>query len=279
MTDVTPPEPPFDNDAASTVQVESLFTTAMEAHNLWVEEHFDTLQNYNPQDPLLILRSQALIQSTDSLLEVIVRFWAFYVLVGKAAFFAPESYSIPITSYQEARHFYPQVTLHFKESPATVEPTFAPVYGEISFRIVKTPLVEITQAWTSEFAIQIKELLGLENFSWSKGWVRVNYQDRVHGYDFRLNVNSKGEGIRIIEAVLSLQGDAYNDSLIVVSQSDKTFPAIPPEQFLYGKERRGPRQRPVATVYFYRAVLHIHGVEKPIVLYDKSGRSRSAIVT
>lgn len=261
-----------------TIQVETLFTTCMNAHNLYVEQHFGDVGQYNPSDPLLQLKNFALIQETDSFLEVLLRFWMFYVLVGKAAMFMPETYSIPVTSFQEARHFYPQVTLYFKESRETVEPTFDPIYGEISFRIVKTPVVEINQGWAVSFGMRIKELMGLENFSWSKGWLRVNYQDKAKGYDFRLNVSTKAEGIRIITTVLELQGDVFNESFIVTSQADKSFPAVPPDQFLYGKERRGPRQRPVGTVYFYRASLKLHGVPKDIILYDKTGRSRSALV-
>jgi hypothetical protein len=277
MTDVTPE--PIVDDTEATVQVETLFSLAMEAHNLYVEEHFDTLQDINPQDPLLQLRSQALISPEDSFLEVITRFWAFYVLVGKAAMFAPPVYGVPVDYYDQNVTYKPQVTLHFVEPYAEVEPTYQPVKARISFRIMKTPVAEITEAWARSLATEIKEVFALERFSFRKGQLLVTYKDPDKGYDFQLYVFSEAEALKVIEAVLPLQGDAFDETKIVVHTSSAAFPAVPPETFLYGKERRAPRKRPVATVQFTKAELKLHGLPRDIVLIDVTGRGRTPLVT
>jgi hypothetical protein len=249
----------------------------MAAHNLYVEQHFGLIQNLNPQDPLLEVQPYTIIQEEDSLLEVLVRFWCFYVLVGKAAYFQPPVYGVPVDFYDQQVVKKPQVILHFAEPLANVEPTFQPVKARISFRIMKTPVAEITPAWASNFTIQIKELLVAEKFNYRKGQTLVTYKDPANGYDFQLYVSTEAEGIRVIEAILQLQEDAFDETKIVLHTSSALYPIVPPQQLVYGQERRAPRKRPVANVYFNKAELHLYGLPEPVVLVDLTGRSRKTV--
>ncbi|SRR5579883_432042 len=276
MVDPVDPSTVYDS-TADTVDVETLFNVAMEAHNLYVEEHFGQIEAVNPQDPLLELKGYSLIQPNDSFIEVLIRFWSFYVLVGKAAFFSPPIYGIPTDAFQETVKFKPQVKLHFREILSEVEPGYQPVRAEISFRIMKVPEAEITPALASSWAIKIKELFAVERFSFRKGWTKVTYKDFANGYDFYLFVSSLEEGIRVIEQVLEIQGDAFDETKIVQHSSQATFPAVPPNALIYGQERRQPRRRPVATVQFMKAELKIWGLPNDVVLIDLTGRSRNPL--
>jgi hypothetical protein len=57
----------------------------------------------------------------------------------------------------------------------------------------------------------------------------------------------------------------------------EAFPTIPGQDFIYGKTRRRPRRRPIADVRFQCALLHVHGLPNPIVLYDRSGAYSTAL--
>jgi hypothetical protein len=61
--------------------------------------------------------------------------------------------------------------------------------------------------------------------------------------------------------------------------TSEAYPTIPPTERIYGENRKLPRSKPIADVRFVRAELHIWGRPEPVILIDRSGVSKRALVT
>jgi len=96
-----------------------------------------------------------------------------------------------------------------------------------------------------------------------------------------LLVRDQAEGRRIVEQVLDIQSHTpdwqygnYKENL----EPTQAFPTNPPNKTIVGKSRKQYRRRPLVTVRFRNAQLHVQGLPNPIVLYDKSGFYKKAIL-
>lgn len=87
-----------------------------------------------------------------------------------------------------------------------------------------------------------------------------------------LTVESESVGNGLIDKILPLVNASFDASKVSVSQSRKTFPAVPGTQEILGKAYRKPRERPITQVRFVRAECHIHGKPKPVILIDRTGK-------
>ncbi|MCY7272387.1 MAG: hypothetical protein LH702_01240, partial [Phormidesmis sp. CAN_BIN44] len=105
------------------------------------------------------------------------------------------------------------------------------------------------------------------------------YKDPSKGYNFQLYIWNETEAKRVIEQVLDIRGHSPNwEKYLDGTTKKKTFPIVPGNQFLFGKSRRKPRERPIATVRFKYAELKIHGLPNDIQLVDRTGFRRNPLV-
>lgn len=247
-------------------------------YNRQVREEFRDLgdENWEPHitTPRASLRVACTMSDNDNLGMMFMRVWLFYVLLKKASDFHPGIYGIPIPSYQEARRFKPQIQLYFQEDYGDIEPGYAPVTAEISFRLMNETNETMIEAEARLLANKIKTLFASgSGFRWKKGKVQCTYTDKEKGYALRVLAWSKSEGRRVIGQVLDIQNDSPDWKKMNVSENEEAtsaYPTIPRNEFIFGKTRRLPRQRPVADVRFQYALLHVHGMPHPIVLVDRS---------
>lgn len=264
---------------------EHLQSVLMLVHNRRVREEFSDLGDDWDDDitiPRGSLRVACTLKDDDTSAMTLLRMWVFYVILGQAAAMHPGIYGIPVPSFQEARKFHPQIQLYFQEDNQDLEPGFAPVTGEISFRLMSQSSETLTEAEVRTYANKVQSLFGLgAGFVWQKGKVMASYTDRKKGYQLRLLCRTDAEARRVVEQVLDIQGDTPDWKHLNVSQNAEpsaSYPTVPPNDFILGRNRRLPRQRPIASVRFKYALLHVHGVPHPIVLVDLSRIFRNPIV-
>ena len=254
---------------------EHLQTVVMQVHNRHVREEFDDLADDDDiSTPRSSLRTACKMLDSDTAEMTLVRYFLFYFDIRKAKDLQGDYYGIPITSFQEIRKFKPQIRLYFQEDFNDVEPGYAPVTGEITFRLMDSSIETLTESQAERLANKVKTAFGSGNrFVWKKGKIMCSYTDRERGYQLQLLCRSKAEGRRLIEQVLDIQNDTPDWKFLNVSENEEptaSFPTIPPHKTIIGKSRRLPRARPMADVRFQHAVLHLWGLPNPIVLVDYS---------
>lgn len=173
------------------------------------------------------------------------------------------------------RRTRPKIRLYFLEDASDVEPGYAPVDGQISFRLMDHTPETITPAIAQTYAQRIKSNFETGGgFVWKKGRNMYSYSDWDKGYQLQLLCRNDAEARRIVDAVLDVQTDTpewayFNEK--VNAEPASAFPTVPEIDRAYGEQRRQPRRRPVADVRFQYASLEVLGVANPIILVDRTG--------
>lgn len=94
----------------------------------------------------------------------------------------------------------------------------------------------------------------------------------------KLLAYSEAEGKEVIQKVLSLNEHTLDNDYLSVSETKRNLTATPGLQLVYGKQRRKPRDRPIAYVRFRAALMNLHGLPEPVVLCDRTGFYKRALV-
>lgn len=261
---------------------EHLQNVLMQVHNRIVRDEFRDVEgdDDNISTSRSSLRSASLIRDSDSATTVLNRFFLFYVMLRKASDMHPALYTTPVDRFQQTIEFQPQVTLYFKEDIEDVEPGYAPLDAQLSFRIKNESGGTTTEAELRNIATRIRTEFATGNgYRWRKGRVQVNYRDTRLGYRLLVQAFSDSEGKKLIRKVMDLQGDAPDGSRFTLNLLDQTPPTVPPTRTIVGKPRRLPRRRPVGWVRFQWAEAHIWGLQNGIILLDRTGRRRNPLIT
>lgn len=212
-------------------------------------------------------------EDDDSLPMTLLR-WLLFNHVRTLKFQQP-FYGIPVSSFQESRKFKPQISLYFQEDIGDIAPGYAPVTGEISFRLMNHTSSSINPSVATTYANRIRTNFGNGGgFVWRKGRLMVSYSDWSKGYQLQLLCRSETEGREVINRVLDIQNDTPQWKYCNVSENEESgsaYPPVPELELVYGNSRRMPRRRPVADVRFQYATLNVHGLQNPVVLFDRSG--------
>lgn len=192
-------------------------------------------------------------------------------------------YGIPVSSFQESRKFRPQIHLYFLEDADTVDPDYSAVAGEISFRLMNYTTETITPTVAATFANRVRLAFGAGDagYLWRKGKDMATYNQWDKGYALQILTRSNAEAREVIGKVLDIQNDTPDWAKMNYSENEEpmeAYPTVPPLDFIYGKSRRTPRRRPVADCRFQYALLHVHGVPNPIILYDRTGIYPTSLV-
>lgn len=250
----------------------------LSTYNLEVERNFIGVPANDISTSLGGLRQACLLQPDDTTAMTNIRMMLYYfTLQGQLP---TPIYGIPVADHQAEITFRPQVRLYFLEDYNFTENAekLPRATAEISFRLMNYTSQTINPSESLTLANNIKEFFGVSGgFTWGKGTTKVTYHDATHGYDFRLLVPSESEAVRVIQQVMEIQGHSFDETLVNVSSSRKAFTNIPPMVEIYGKNVRGKRRRPVATVRFRYAEMAIDGLAHSISLVDLTGKRQPLV--
>ena len=259
---------------------EHLQTVLMQSYNRVVRDEFNDVGD---DDDITIprgsLRVACTIRDDDSIPQSFMRMMLFYFVLRKAQDLQTPVYGIPTDTYQQSVKFRPQVKLFFREDLDDVETGYKPIEAEISFRLVN----ELSGTINQTEALRLARILQTEfttsnGFRWQKGRLKVSYKKPEQGYSMVISAYSEAEGIRVIRKVLDIQNHAFDDDCLTVSHLGDNPPIVPPTEFIYGQSRRLPRRRPVGWVRFQYAELHLWGMQNAIILVDRTGFKRTALI-
>jgi hypothetical protein len=259
---------------------EHLQDTLRLAVNQQVQLEFSDVEVDNDlKAPRSSLKLACLIKDTDTSTMTLIRLVLYYVVIK--GYGIPEIYSIPFESVMNLK-YKPQIHLHFEQSYRDVLEGDYPVAGEIKVRIVNETTATLTNADALKYAIKIKALFGSGNgFTWAKGKDMFTYTDTSKGYKMQLLVQSETEGRRIVEKILEIQAHTpdwqyaqYKKNL----EPTQAYPTSPPNTTIMSKSVKAFHKRRVCTVRFQVAFLHVQGLPKPVVLYDKTQHYKKALL-
>ncbi len=262
---------------------EHLQDTWRHVHNRRVREHFSDLdpEDLDINSPRGALKVACTLDDGDTSDMTILRSFLFWVVLGEAAALQTPVYGVPITGFQEARKFKPQIQLYFQEDNQDVEHGYAPVTAEISFRLMNEREDTITESDARTYANRIETQFGSAGgWTWRKGKLLCAYTDRTRGYSLQILAYNEAEARQVIERVLDIQNHTPDWKYLNVKANQnptERYPTIPPTERIYGQQRRTPRQRPVATVRFKYASLHVWGLPNPVTLVDLTGTRRDTV--
>lgn len=263
---------------------EHLQQTLMQVQNRIVREEFNDLGDESWDDDITTSRGSLRVASTlrdeDSGLETLTKLLFFYVVLRKAADLQAPIYGIPVTTFQDSVKFLPQVRLFFLEDSHDVEHGFSPVEAEMTFRLIGETSETLTKQDATTIANKIRTLFCAGNgFTWKKGREVWTYKNPAQGYNLRLLAWNETEAKKVIEQVLDVRSHSPNwDKYLDGTTKKKTFATVPGTHLLYGKTRRKPRERPIATVRFRYAELKLHGLPNDIQLVDRTGFRHDPLV-
>lgn len=203
----------------------------------------------------------------------------FYMVLRKASDLHPPIYGIPSTDLQEIVKFHPQVSLHFTQDQDSVPDDLTPVRAQISYRLTKESVSTMTEAKARALGNEIKNSFAVGGgYRWRKGHYKLGYIDQSKGYYLRILAYSEAEGREVIQKVLSLNEHTLDNDFLSISETKRNLTATPGLQLVYGKQRRKPRDRPIAYVRFRYAQMDLWGMPEPVILCDRTGWHKRALV-
>lgn len=264
---------------------EHLQSTIINSYNKIVRDEFnDVTDDDGISTPRSSLKVACLAVDSDTAAMTACRMLMFYMTCRKAQDMQRPIYGIPSGTFDELRKYRPQITLHFAESiqDVDVEASFQPIYGQCSVRLMSESSTTITEAELRSYANKIKSVFGAGNgYIWKKGRGMLSYNDAANGVKLQINCTTEAVGRSLAENVLDVIGqtpDWQNANYKENLEAAQAYPSNPGQQTILGKPRNKPRIRPIADVRFRYATCSIHGLPNPIILYDKTGRYRNAIL-
>lgn len=220
------------------------------------------------------LRVACTLDDQDTAVMTELRLFLFYVILRKAQDFQQPVYGIPTALFQQERRFKPQILLYFQEDFEDIEPGYAPVTGEISFRLMDEDSNSLTETKLNNFASRIRsEFANGGGLIWRKGKEMCTYNDWGNGYQLQLLCRGESDGRQLISKILAIRNqtpDWSKSNLNSNLNPVEAFPTVPGNQTILGKSRKRPRRRPIANVRFQHALIHIHGLPNPICLVDRN---------
>ena len=255
--------------------------------NRIVKEEFSDLGG-DDFDPDINISRQALRHActhkdTDTADMTEMRNFLFYIIYRKAQDLQQPVYGIPTNELQEKSKFKPQVMLYFQEKLDDIEPGYAPLTGEISFRLMGEESTSLSRAEVERLANRIKVLFSSPSpFVWRKGKEYYPYNDWALGYCLKLLCRSLAEAKRVVNQVLDIQNHTPQWKKLRINANTEpmeAYPTIPETVTILGERTKLPRQRPICEVVFQYAVLHVHGISKPLCLVDRTGNFKDPVLS
>lgn len=229
------------------------------------------------------LRTACTHLDSDSLAMTKLRLDLFYLVLKKAKDYHPHIYGTPSTDFQEVMKFFPQVQLYFEESFSEADAGYDQLRTQVSFRLTGETSQSFAIGEAINLANRIKTLFNSGNtpLSFRRGKELATYTDQSKGYFFQLYIFDETNAKKIIEQVLDIRSHIPDWSLLKISKNSnvpQAYPTIPPTKQILGKSVRQPRQRPVGTVKFSAAIVHLYGRPEPLVLYDPDKKYSTSLV-
>jgi hypothetical protein len=241
---------------------EHLQNVLIKVHNREVKQEFNDITD---DDDISVARGNlkvaCLLKDSDTAEMTVLRMMLFWFNLRKAQDLQGHFYGQLIQEVQATRKYKPQVKLFFIEklTGAEEEGDYAPVPGEISFRLMNESSATLSKTNLITIGNKIKLLFGGANpEKWKKGKDLASYTDHEKGYQLQLLVRNKTDAKALITKILDIQNHIPEWKHLNYKENDlptDAYPILPGTQTILGKTYKKPRVRPIAEVVFQYATL------------------------
>jgi hypothetical protein len=272
-------------------QIEQKATNLVEVLNRLQNLTVDNFFAANPSDDPTIAEQRAYFKDgltidteADNLISAFIKFYALNTFIGVDSNF-PEIFTVPFSTVNDELRYKPQVHLYFVETNYDfIQQNRRIRDGAIrGIRLMGETSETITQVKVEAIANKIKDLFGDgQGFTWNKGRAMFTYADDSKGYNLQILCTTSDEGKRIVTQVLAIQEHEPEWKYANFKENnspDEAYPVDAPDITILDKPVKAKKKRLNCTVTFRTAWLHLDAIEKPITLYDKTGRYSKPTVT
>jgi hypothetical protein len=253
-------------------------------HNFEVNAYFDK-QN----DDSLALQSQKeyfaetmLMSEDDGGVAILGKDRLFTRIKGADLSALAEVYTLPISEIaNEGLRFKPQLHLYFVEINYLADSGRNIADGRIrGIRLMDFNPTTAKQSDVVALAERVRDVVG-DGFEWKKGKSMLSYSDPSKGYNLQILCQTKDDGKEVLAKVLSIQNHEIVNKFVNFKENDEPEEAYPENRTditILEKTVKTETQRPICTVKFRVAFLHINELVKPKVLFDVSGRYQNTVI-
>ena len=250
---------------------------ALLEHNPRVKRYFSNIDDFEGElleNGRALTRQACLVDSNDTIDIIQFKMWLFndYIAKSESSF-----YAIPVARFHsESNEFKPQLMLYFQGNKEDEDGDTGILSAEISFRLFWEES-QVTELRLKSLATEIKARFATPRYQWRKGTEIVTYYKPSDGFELRLYVANKAEGVRVVKDVCRLAERPYDDNCINHSTSNRSFPVNPGTEMVLGKQQKKRRRRAIGEVKFEYAQFSWYKLAKPIILVNSGYRFRRAM--
>lgn len=226
------------------------------------------------------LRVACTLEDNDTSTMTLIRLFLYYIILRKCRDLIHPVYGQILPALQVSVAFKPQISLFFLEDDADTE-GFDPVTAEFSLRLMDEDSKTITQSTINAIANRINSKFGHgSGYILHKGKDVASYTDKKRGIQTWYFARSKSSAEEFFRDLISIEGSSFDPKYFNYKENGNptgSFPTIPDSIHILGKTYKLNRQRPIASVRFQYALLHIHGQKHCVPLVDRTGIYLDAI--
>ncbi len=192
-----------------------------------------------------------------------------------------EVYTIPLSTVANiGLRGKPQLHLYFVEVNYLSDSGRRIADGQITgIRLMDKTSETLTLIELTALGEKIRDLF--KDFLWEKGKSLLTYSESAKGYNLQILCKTKEDGTEVLNKVLSVRDDEPVAKYINFKENlepTEAYPQNSTEIDILGAKYKTEIRRAEATVKLRVALLHIEGLQKPKVLYDSSGKYKTALV-
>ena len=269
-------------------QIEAKATNLIEVLNRLQNLTVETFFAANPTDDAAIAEQRIYFKDgltidteADNLITAHTKLYAMNTFLAIDPDALEAVYTLPLsTAANMGMRGKPQLHLYFVEVNYSLDSG-----RDIADADIKgNRLMEYTTATLQEsdlIAIGERTRDLFRDFLWEKGKSLLSYSDPERGYNLQILCRTKDGGMEMLTKVLAIREDEVVSRRINFKENnnpEETYPDTQQEIQLLGKTYKTGVRRPECTVKLKAAFLHIEGLIKPKVIYDNSGKYKTALV-
>lgn len=252
--------------------------------NKAVREEFQDLggEDWNPDVTVSrgAIRHACTHKDSDTSEMLLMRNDLFFLYLRKARDYQQPVYGISKDVYDESVAYRPYISLFFSQDSAAAPEGFPVIQAEHKFTLVSETESSIKESDAHRLANNIKREFASTHpsYTWTKGKIQCIYIDKPRGYNLRIYANTQQEGEQLIRKIIGIQEHPFEDDNfreVIPKKNSVNNPSG--TKLIYEKQRRKPRWRPNANVRFRFAGLHIHGLDRTVMLCDTTGSFPDAL--
>ena len=242
-------------------------------HNRQVREYFKDIPEGDLSDsPRASSKRLLLLEDNDSSIYQLRAMDFFKKYCEDANGINDLYFSIPISTYNIAVGYLPQITLYFRQeyiASASTETRERARTMQISLRVRESKIPNSTAALRA-IATDIKRDFATPLYKFRTGYRKVSYKNKKLGYEFITSCRDVVDGENLIKNVMGLLSDRdeYDDRDLKISQSKSgagSATAVPRKTRVVSRLVNLPNRNQSVPMYFTHADYKCYPA-KPILL-------------